>query len=82
MTTGHSIETWEFLPERAYVLSSYALTYVALIAATTNDHYSSSYYNTTTTTTTTVPNDNITYDYIFILLLLRLADNIYLSLLA
>ena len=30
MTTGHSVETWECLTERAYALSSYALTYVAL----------------------------------------------------
>ena len=28
--TGHSVETWEILTERAYALSSYALTYVAL----------------------------------------------------
>ena len=30
MTTGHSAETSDFLTERAYALSSYALTYVAL----------------------------------------------------
>ena len=31
MTTGHSVEAQEFLTEGAYALSSYALTYVALI---------------------------------------------------
>ena len=30
MTTGHSLETFEFLTTRDYALSSYALTYVAL----------------------------------------------------
>ena len=30
MTTGRRVETQEFLTERAYALSSYALTYVAL----------------------------------------------------
>ena len=30
MTTGHCVETHEFLKEEAYALSSCALTYVAL----------------------------------------------------
>ena len=31
MTIGHSVDTKEFLTERAYALSSYVLTYVALL---------------------------------------------------
>ena len=32
MTTGHCVETYEFLTERAYTLSSYALTCAFLIS--------------------------------------------------
>ena len=33
MTTGHGVETWEFLTEEPTALSSYALAYVALTAS-------------------------------------------------